>query len=258
MTERASDDRRAAAAGAPAAAPDVVADEAGHKDHFLQLMFFQAHRGTEAPPGSRHPDRTTGDYAPLRYSKSGPGDQYDLPLPSAPAPVRLDSPATDVMTDLRRVDAVTIEPHQSIDAANRAMLAHGVRALFVVADARQMIGIITSTDLLGERPIRFAQERGIRRGEVVVGDLMTPAEQLEILDVHDVLHARVGDVVATLRLAGRQHALAIEAIDGPPAGRKTVRGIFSLTQIARQLGIPPQQVHDIARTFAEIEAVIAS
>jgi hypothetical protein len=42
------------------------------------------------------------------------------------------------------------------------------------------------------------------------------------------------------------------------ASARTICGIFSLTQIARQLGIPQQQVHDIARTFAEIEAVIAS
>ena len=165
----------------------------------------------------------------MRYSKSGPGDRYELPLPSTPTPVRLDSPATDVMTDLRLVNAVTIDAHKSIDAANRVMLAHGVRALFVVADARQVIGVITSTDLLGESPIRFAQERGIRRGEVVIGDIMTPAEQLEDLDVQDVQRARVGDVVATLRLAGRQHALAIEAIEaikGAPAGRKTVRESF--------------------------------
>jgi hypothetical protein len=35
-----------------------------------------------------------------------------------------------------------------------------------------------------------------------------------------------------------------------------VRGIFSITQIARQLGLP---IHapEIARTFAEIEAVLA-
>ena len=130
-----------------------------------------------------------------------------------------------------------------------------MRALFVIDDARRVIGIVTSTDLLGERPIRFAQERGLHRGELVVDDIMTPAEQLEILDLRDVERARVGDLVATLRVAGRQHALAI---DGAPSGPKTVCGIFSVTQIARQLGVPPQPGHDIARTFAEIEAVIAA
>src|SRR4029078_5001741 len=83
-------------------------------------------------------------------------------------------------------------------------------------------------------------------------------ERLEILDLDAVRSARVGDVIATLRLAGRQHALVVEMNDEDNAAAKTICGIFSLTQIARQLGIPQQQVHDIARTFAEIEAVIAS
>jgi CBS domain-containing protein len=243
---------------APAASPDAASREPGQKDHFLTLMFFQGHHGADDSHGPRPPDRAAGDYAPLRHSTAGPGERYRLPLPSAPAPVRLDSPATAVMTDLRRIEAVTIEPAAPIDDANRTMIARGVRALFVVDETRRMHGIITSTDVLGERPIQFAQERGIRRGEVVARDIMTPADRLEILDIADVERARVGDVVATLKLAGRQHAVAVENDEPAAGGQKTVRGIFSLTQIARQLGIAPQPFHDIARTFAEIEAVIAS
>ena len=66
-------------------------------------------------------------------------------------------------------------------------------ALFVVDGARQVFGIITSTDILGEKPVRFAQENGIRHGEVAVRDIMTPADRLEILDFYNVQRARVGD-----------------------------------------------------------------
>ena len=79
------------------------------------------------------------------------------------------------------------------------------------------------------------------------------------MDLDDVLHARVGDVIASLRVSGRQHALVIDsAATGAPPATRTVRGIFSLTQIARQLGLPPQPGHDVARTFAEIEAAIGA
>jgi CBS-domain-containing membrane protein len=131
-----------------------------------------------------------------------------------------------------------------------------VRALFAVDEARQVLGVITATDLFGERPMQFAQGRGIRHDEVAVRDIMTPADRLEVLQLRDVLAARVGDVVATLRFAGRQHALVVDG-QGVP-GRHTICGVFSLTHIGRSLGIPAQQVHDIARTFAEIEALIAS
>jgi len=257
MDSHGSGAQQAEGGGAMNAASDIASRDQ-QKDHFLQLMFGEPHRRSQAAPHSPHAVHAEAEYLPLRHSQSSPGDRYTLPVPSKEAPVRLDSPAPEVMTDLHRVNAVTIDRYVSIDDATHAMTAHGVRALFVVDEARQVLGIITSTDTLGEKPMRFAQARGIRHGEVLVRDIMTPSERLEILDLDAVRSARVGDVIATLRLAGRQHALVVEADPDTAAAGKTIRGIFSLTQIARQLGIPPQQVHDIARTFAEIEEIIAS
>lgn len=236
--------------------PAHEAPEAGHKDHFLQLMFFRASRARHEPPGEPLRQPTTGAFAPLRNWRAQIGEHYDLPAAAAGSPVRPDSPATEVMTDLRRISAVTVDAGASIVEANRVMVARGVRALFVVDEGRRVLGIITATDLLGERPMQFAQGRGIRHDEVAVRDIMTPADRLEVLQLRDVLAARVGDVVATLRFAGRQHALVVDG-QGVP-GRHTICGMFSLTQIGRSLGLPAQQLHDIARTFAEVEALIAS
>ena len=232
--------------------------EPGRRDHFLQLMFFQASHADREKPAEQPGKPFTGGHAPLRRFLARPGVRYALPSSRATAPVQIDSPATEVMTDLRRVSAVTIGFDASIDAANQVMIEKRVRALFVVDDdTRHVLGIITATDILGERPLKLAQERGIRRNELVVRDIMTPADQIEVLDLHEIARARVGDIVATLQLAGRQHALAVEVAEGASAGATTVCGIFSLTQIARQLGIAPGQTHDIARTFAEIESAIA-
>ena len=86
---------------------------------------------------------------------------------------------------------------------------------------------------------------------------MTPADLLEAMDFQDVLQVRVGDIVETLKRSGRQHALVIESGSADAtAATRTVRGMFSLTQITRHLGLPPQVGRDIARTFAEIEAAI--
>lgn len=222
----------------------------------LQLMFFQASREPAgSQPAPAPPKPWTGSFAPLRNSLASGSARFELPQAGPAGPVQLDSLATEVMTDLRRVTPVTIGPDTPVVEANRVMIARGVRALFVVGEPRRVLGIVTSTDVLGERPIQVAQERSIHYDEVVVGDIMTPSDRLEVLDLHDVVRARIGDIIATLKLAGRQHALVV---DGATAQNATISGIFSLTQIARRLGIPPQQVHDIARTFAEIEALIAS
>lgn len=193
-------------------------------------------------------------YRPLPQSKLKADAGYHLPDPAMAPAVSADSPAVEVMTDLRRIAAVTIGPDTLIDDANQAMIAHGVRALIVVDDHRRIIGIVTSTDILGEKPMQLTHERGIRHAEILVRDVMTPADRLEVIDLKAVLNARVGDVLATLKRSGRQHALAVDQATG---GHQMVRGIFSATQIARQLDIapyPPETGH----TFAEIEAAIGS
>jgi hypothetical protein len=87
----------------------------------------------------------------------------------------------------------------------------------------------------------------------MVRDVMTPQERLEVLSMSEVRAAKVGHVVSTLQKAGRQHAMVV---DYDERGRQTVRGLFSTTQIARQLGVAIQ-TSEIARTFSEIESMLA-
>jgi signal-transduction protein with cAMP-binding, CBS, and nucleotidyltransferase domain len=125
--------------------------------------------------------------------------------------------------------------------------------LLVVDPDRKVVGLITATDILGEKPMQVIAQRGISRAELVVRDIMTSQERLQALNLEDVRAAKVGHIVATLKAAGRQHAMVIE-IDG--AGRQTVRGMFSATRIAQQLGIT-LQTSQVARTFSEIESMLA-
>jgi CBS domain-containing protein len=222
------------------------------KDHFLRLMLYKPTIHNDAP-GVR-PARPAGHYSPLPQSTAKGMVEYYLPHPGATTHVRVDSSAMDVMTDLRKIGAITIGRLTPAEEANQAMITHGVRALFVVDEQRRIVGIITSADIQGEKPVKITHEHGIRHNEVLVRDIMTPADRLEVMDLTDVGYARVGDIVATLRAAGRQHGIVVDHGGGP----QTVCGIFSLTQIARQLGIPHQPAHDLGRTFAEIEAALAS
>ena len=101
-------------------------------------MLFRASQVIAESSGLSMPQPLTGNYVSLRHSRAKAGERYTLPLPSSAAAVRLDSPATAVMTDLRKVSAVTIDRDASIANANQLMISRGVRALFVVDDARQV------------------------------------------------------------------------------------------------------------------------
>lgn len=171
-----------------------------------------------------------------------------------PTIVKVDSPAIEVMTDLKRIPPATIVPQDTLQQANQHMISRGVRLLLVIENEGRIIGVITARDLLGEKPVRVAQEHNAKREELQVRDIMTMLEDMEVLKMSDVERSDVGHIVATLVECGRQHALVVE--EDKDGSKQTVRGIFSASQIARQLGVE-LTTHEVARTFAEIEAAIA-
>lgn len=193
------------------------------------------------------------DYSPLPGAMLQAGVGYAQPTQPVPDKATLEDAATSVMTDLTRVTAVIILPGDTVDEAHRRMVQRGVRLLLVVDQDRKVVGLITATDILGEKPVMAASERGLRREEVLVRDVMTPQERLQVLGMADVRAAKVGHIVSTLQKAGRQHAMVV---DHDAKGRQTVRGLFSATQIARQLGVAIQ-TSEVAHTFSEIEATLS-
>lgn len=192
------------------------------------------------------------DYLPLGSFSPALSGACSLMQPAA-VRVTLDSPAVDVMTDFAHMQAAAIDRSASLAVANDYMITRGVRSLFVVSPQGRMLGLITTTDLLGERPVREGHGRGVKRHELSVEDVMTRAEDIVALRIEDVRSAKVGHIVASLKQAGRHHELVAETL---PGGEIRIRGMFSVSQIARQLGVP-LQISELARTFAEIEQALA-
>ena len=190
----------------------------------------------------------TREYVALSHQPLPSGAQVASPV--APARLTLESPAIDAMTDLRQVPASAVSTDRTIEDCNALMKARSIRLLFVEDAQRRVLGVITATDLLGEKPVRFMQERALRRHEILASDLMTPATALEALDLQAVASAQVGHIVATLKAAGRQHTFVTEE------GGRRICGLFSATHIARRLGVDVT-THEVATSFAQIEAALA-
>lgn len=193
-------------------------------------------------------------YNKLSDHKLEAGVTYHRPPQRLPAQVGANSPAVDVMTDLTKVAAITIGPCATINEAEQRMIASNVRLLLVTDQNNQVIGLITTTDISGEKPMQYLQEVGGKREDIFVRDIMTPQEKLEVLYMVDVTNARVGDIVETLKGVGRQHALVVDLDEEK---RQMVRGIFSTRQIGNQLGIHIETA-EIAKTFAELELALSA
>ncbi len=162
--------------------------------------------------------------------------------------VSLDDPAIVVMTDFNRITPITIESGATIDAANEKMISSSVRLLFVTDHGRSVCGIITANDILGERPVQYIKEHGGTHKDILVSDIMTRKEAFNAVQINDVVRHKVGDIVETIKKSGRHHVLVIEDLED----YASIRGIFSITQVSRQIG-KKIELTNRANTFAELE-----
>jgi CBS-domain-containing membrane protein len=174
-----------------------------------------------------------------------------------PNHVSLESNALETMTDLSKRPCAVVSGTVSLSEANRLLINRGVRMLVVIDERHSVIGLLTSTDLLGEKPVRLAQDLGLHVADLRVSDLMVPQSEIEFLHFSEVSHACVGDIVNTLKASGRGHCLVIRPKQGGNDSDFELIGVFSATQIARQLGIHIH-THEIAKTFAEVEKLFAA
>jgi len=193
------------------------------------------------------------DYGPMPAFGVQPAISFHQPEYTEPSPVRLEDPAAAVMTDFKRVRAITVAPGATMEDACQRMVANKVHLLLVVDAGNTLLGLVTSTDIEGEKPIRIINERGIRRAEILVADVMTARDRLEAIDADALARARVGDVVATLKAVGRRHALVV---DHDTQGIQRVRGLLSASQLEKQLG-GAIGITEIARNFAQVEEMLA-
>jgi len=172
---------------------------------------------------------------------------FARPAQVLPEHVKLDDPAISALTDFNKVSLVVARPTLLLDAANSKMIRYGVRALIVLNNNDQVAGLLTASDILGEKPMRFLKSMGGTHADIMVRDVMTPQHDLEVMNIEDVQNADVGQIVATLKKAGKQHGLVVSH---GANGKQAVCGIFSLTQIAKLLEATVDHV------LAEIEAVV--
>jgi CBS-domain-containing membrane protein len=183
------------------------------------------------------------------------GTRIAQAVPPMGQPVTMASPGRSVMTDLTHVRAATVGPDMLLAEAREVMIYQGVRLLFVVSDMPNVEGLITSTDLEGERPMQVIGQRGVKYEDLRVVDVMSPLGSLDAIGLEELAHADVAKVVATLKRLGRRHMLVVQQA-GSHHGPQ-VRGVISQSQIERQLG-QSIELMEVAGNFAEISASLTA
>src|SRR5258705_7840424 len=118
-------------------------------------------------------------------------------------------PAIHAITDFTREHPVTVDEERQIDDALQDMIHLGVRAMLVVREQR-VVGLITSYDIQGERPLQFLQTSTYtRHQEIRVGHIMTPWDKLLAVAWESIQSARAGGLPHVLGKGGRTQLFGV-------------------------------------------------
>jgi CBS domain containing-hemolysin-like protein len=140
-------------------------------------------------------------------------------------------PARSVMTDFNEHSIVSVRRDEQIDAALEHMRHAGVRSAFVLDESRaSVLGLITAYDIMGEKPLRYAQEMAAAREDLRVRHLMESTVDWQVLRFADVERATVADVLDAFRRSRRTHLPVVQLDDH---GRARLRGVFSSAKLLR-------------------------
>lgn len=144
-----------------------------------------------------------------------------------------DDPAILAITDFTREHPVTVDAERQIDDALTDMIRLGVRALLVYKDNR-IVGLITSYDIQGERPIQFLQSSNFsHHRDIRVADIMTPWESLVAIDWAAIQTMSAGDLLQVLEDTGLTHLIVVEPDRSNSAC--VIRALVSRARLIRQL-----------------------
>ena len=148
-----------------------------------------------------------------------------------PELVHLDDPALTVLIDFYQAAPSTIKNTATMNEAIHDMELHEVQLLLVMNAEHHLIGLLTTEDVLGEKPIKYIQQNRLSRNDVTVNMLMTPITKVPAFASDVVEKTRVGNIVKTLHTLNAPSALVIEA----EGDKKILLGAFTTGQISKQL-----------------------
>ncbi len=179
----------------------------------------------------------------VRTLRTAPlGAVTTLARPETDEKVTLDSPAGTIFTDFVHHHPVVLVGDLPVEQAEAHMQRSHVKLVLVVDDADDFLGVLSFSDLSGER-FQHLLGQGYTRHVISVKDVMVAREELSAVLFEDIADATIGCIVDTLKREHRQHCLVMDE-------QPKIRGIFSASDIARRLHVPV----DISQapTFADI------
>lgn len=155
----------------------------------------------------------------------------DFSSPTEHGDISISSPAAWFFTDFEKVEPSTIPSSTSADMARLLMLKSHTSLKLVVDSDSKFTGVVTLDEVSDQR-ITAELSKAVKRESITVLDLMVPKASIKGFEFSEIENADIKSVIHYLKNNGQKHCLVIDK------ETNKIRGIFSVSAIAKKLGIP--------------------
>jgi len=157
-----------------------------------------------------------------------------LPIPGdEPWYVSASDPAILAMIDYRSRHSVTVSETDSVDQALDHMKHVGVRCAFVIDEKKSsVVGMITSYDILGEKPQQHMHYTACDHDDVLVKDIMQKINDWRVVNIKDIEQSTVSDLLEVFNDTGVTHLPVMETTEN---NEPRLRGLLSSAKVKRLL-----------------------
>lgn len=170
----------------------------------------------------------------LKPVKLNNSHAYLRPL-EQPLVVHMDDDALNVLTDFSFCKPFIISPDEKLPQATTEMKAAKVHSLLVVDQNDQVIGLITSEDILSEKPVKVTHDKFISHQDIKVRSIMQAIHELAAIDIETIKHSKIGNLVHTFIELKQPYLLVVE--HNSKDKNQQIRGIISARKLGEQLGM---------------------
>src|SRR5690606_2707434 len=112
---------------------------------------------------------------------------------------------THVLEALQSTEVLKIPATMTLPDAERLFNQYRQRYAVVVNSDGQALGIFACSELHGRQSVTLSHLLQLPGNELMVSYLMVTVEQIPVLTEHQLRTARIGDIAATMRTAGKDY-----------------------------------------------------
>jgi CBS-domain-containing membrane protein len=143
----------------------------------------------------------------------------------------LEDSADEIYMDYHLKRCRTITQSDKLEYAEYLMQRDSAHELVVEDNDRHVVGILSTSDLMGPKALTAANNQRIHHNDLLVKAVMTPLSHIPIMDEAILVHAKVGHIITTINEHQAKFLLVAKQVNAS----YELSGLFSLVAISHLL-----------------------